>query len=110
MRFNVPNQGISVPKFTDEWPRKLAVLATMSALVYFLPSEYRVAFLAIIAAIVYINDEDLRMRACMVNVMDNQLVCISADVENLKVELQAVQDELRRFESHEQIRRLGIKE
>ncbi|MGZ5198257.1 MAG: hypothetical protein ACXWC4_00670 [Telluria sp.] len=99
MRFNIPNRGIALPKVTDEWPHKLAVFATMLAVVYFLPSDYRVAVLAILAAVVYINDVELRVRASMINVMDYQLVEQSRTINELQAELLDMRDRLGMIES-----------
>lgn len=98
MRFNIPNKGISVPKITDEWPRKLITLAAMISIVYFAAPEFRLLILAIVAAAVYVNDEDLRVRACMINVMDHQLVAVSNDAAELRAQLDTMQTRISEIE------------
>lgn len=98
MRFNVPGNGIAVPKDSDEWLKKIVVLALSLMGSFYIPPPYYWAVLAFLCARVYINDEELRVRAFMINVMDHELVEQSAVINELQERVRDLSHRLNKVE------------
>jgi hypothetical protein len=90
--------AIVIPKVSDKWPVKLATVVFALLVVHFwVAPQYMVYLMGAILGCLVILEGELRHRSLMINIMDDQLVRVSADVDTLNVELQAVQEQLRQL-------------
>jgi hypothetical protein len=91
--------AIVIPKVSDNWPAKLATIFGALLVVHFLLApQYVVYLLGLVSGCLLILEWELRYRSMMINIMDDQLVRVSAEVGALNVELHAVQEKIRHLE------------
>jgi hypothetical protein len=83
------NNLITIPKFSDNWLKKSAVVLVFVLIAYlFVTPDNIKYFLAVTVGYVLINDVELRSRALMINIMDHQLIKVSEQADRLEQQLE----------------------
>lgn len=87
--------GIRIPRFTDDWKKKLVILFVSILVTSLFVQDSLVKYgLAIVAAYVIIMEKELRYRSLLINIMDNQLIKVSRQVDVLECELAKMEDKI----------------